>query len=304
MIQANSGTLLLPSGEHLPSSAGTAASEFQQPSWMRPYTEGTRNGYSQSVLAYASYYGVDGSADTDPELEERIAINRTPMIAYASRTGTKRNLEAMRQNGWRLLVSAKGVLRTEGFKYCLDNGAWSAFTSGQPFDDYAFQKAFELLGEAADFVVVPDIVCGSRRSLDFSLEWLERLKGSPAKLLLATQNGIKPDDVREYLSPSVGLFVGGDTEWKLKTVHSWGVLARRRNCHLHVGRVNSAKRIDLCARSGAHSVDGTSASMYSKVVPALTAAVDNSERQADFCSPNGQDFDLTAYDCDWPTDLQ
>ncbi len=304
MSQTISGTQLLPSGEPLLSSPGIVASDFQQPAWMRPYTDGTRNGYAQSLLAYAEYFSIDGSADTDPEIEERMAINRTPMIAYASRTGTKRNLDAMRQNGWRLLVSAKGVLRTEGFKYCLDNGAWSAFTSGQPFDDYAFQKAFELLGESADFVVVPDIVCGGRESLDFSLKWLERLKGSPAKLLLATQNGITPDDVREYLSPAVGLFVGGDTEWKLKTVHSWGILARRRNCHLHVGRVNSAKRIDLCARAGAHSVDGTSASMYSKVVPALSAAVDNTERQADFCNPNGQAFDLTPYDCAWPLDLQ
>lgn len=276
---------------------------FQQPAWMRPYIDGTRNGYSQSVKAYADYFSVDGSADFDPEIEERIAVNRTPMIAYASRTGTKRNLDAMRANGWRLLVSAKGVLRTEGFRYCLDNGAWSAFTSGQPFDEYAFQKAFEKLGEAADFVVVPDIVCGGRQSLDFSLRWLERLQNSPSKLLIAVQNGIKPDDVREYLSPAVGLFVGGDTPWKLATVHSWSILARRRACHLHVGRVNSAKRIDLCSRAGAHSVDGTSASMYALSIPRLSAAVNNSERQGDFCSPNGIDFDLAPFDCAWPPHL-
>ena len=29
-----------------------------------------------------------------------------PMIAYASRTGTRRNLAALRAAGWRLLVSA------------------------------------------------------------------------------------------------------------------------------------------------------------------------------------------------------
>jgi hypothetical protein len=282
---------------------GSDSIQFQQPAWMRPYVEGTRSGYSQSLLAYSEYFGVDGSADFDPEIEERVAVNRTPMIAYASRTGTKRNLDAMRANGWRLLVSAKGVLRTEGFKYCLDNGAWSAFTSGQPFDAYAFEKAFEKLGEAADFVVVPDIVCGGQKSLDFSLRWLERLRGSPAKLLLATQNGIKPDDVREYLSPAVGLFVGGDTTWKLATLHSWSILARRRRCHVHIGRVNSAKRIDLCARAGAHSVDGTSASMYALSIPRLSAAVDNTERQMDFCSPNGQDLDQTSYDCAWPTGL-
>jgi hypothetical protein len=39
------------------------------------------------------------------------------IIPYASRTGTRRNLDALRERGWRLLVSASGVLRTEGFRY-------------------------------------------------------------------------------------------------------------------------------------------------------------------------------------------
>src|SRR3546814_4879783 len=49
------------------------------------------------------------------------------VIAYASRTGTRRNLDALRDAGWRLMVSARGVLRTEGFPYELDNGAWTSF---------------------------------------------------------------------------------------------------------------------------------------------------------------------------------
>lgn len=98
------------------------------------------------------------------------------MIAYASRTGTRRNLDALRAAGWRLLVSAKGVLRTEGFaRYGLDNGAWTAFQRGEPFDDNAFLAAVEQLGESADFVVVPDIVRGGHDSLRFSFRWLERL---------------------------------------------------------------------------------------------------------------------------------
>lgn len=68
------------------------------------------------------------------------------MIPYASRTGTRRNLALLRAAGWRLFVSAKGVLRTEGFPYALDNGAWSAFTQGEDFDVEAFEKAFDLLG--------------------------------------------------------------------------------------------------------------------------------------------------------------
>lgn len=279
--------------------------DYQSPSWMQPYKNGSRIGHSQAMLAYSNYHCVDGSADTDGEVEERICIQRTPMVPYASRTGTKRNLEAMRANGWGLLVSAKGALRTEGFsKVMLDNGAWSAFTQGQPFDEYAFSKAFDLIGEKASMVVVPDIVAAGSASLDFSLSWLDRLDGYPGVRLLAVQDGMVPDDVRDLLNPAVGIFVGGSTDWKLRTCHSWGLLARRRNCHLHVGRVNSAKRMLLCsAAAGAHSVDGTSASMYAKTIAPLTAAVNYGEDQPDFFSPNGQDFDATPYDCAWPADL-
>ncbi|MDH1929026.1 MULTISPECIES: hypothetical protein [Pseudomonas] len=288
-----------------PSTTSAPLHELPTPSWLQPYRDGERIGRSQALKAYSAYYCVDGTADTDGAIEERIAPQRTPMVPYASRTGTKKNLDAMRANGWGLLVSAKGVLRTEGFQeVMLDNGAWSAYTQGEAFDENAFTKAYNLLGERAKMVVVPDIVAGGLKSLDFSLKWLDRLAGGPSTLLLAVQDGMVPDDVRDLLNPGVGIFVGGTSDWKLRTAHSWGILARRRCCHLHVGRVNSAKRMLLCsAAAGAHSVDGTSASMYSKTVAPLTAAVNYGEAQADFFSPNGQDFDATDYDCAWPADL-
>lgn len=102
-------------------------------------------------------------------------------MAYASRTGTRRNLAALRQAGWRLMVSAKGVLRSEGFPYCLDNGAWWSFANGQPFDEAAFLRAYGALARGADFVVLPDIVAGGLRSLEFSLNWRVRL-GAPVCL--------------------------------------------------------------------------------------------------------------------------
>ena len=187
----------------------------------------------------------------------------------------------------------------------LDNGAWSAFTQGLPFDERAFDKAFNLLGEKAEWFVLPDIVAGGMRSLDLSLSWMDKLGPNlPTVSLIAVQDGMKPDDVRHHLGPRCGIFLGGSTSWKLETLHSWGILARRRNCHLHVGRVNSAKRILLCAAAGgAHSIDGTSASMYQKTVAPLSAAVKHGETQQDFLSPNGQDFADTPFDCAWPPHL-
>jgi hypothetical protein len=247
------------------------------PKWLDAYTAGQKIGWSHSYMAYAAYYGVDGSADDDPECEERIAIHRLPMMGHASRTGTKRNLTALRDAGWRLLVSAKGELRTEGMRYALDNGAWSAFVQQQPFDEAAFSIALDRLGEAADWIVLPDIVAGGLASLDFSLKWKERLRGMPTRMLIAVQDGMQIDDVASLLSPAVGLFIGGTTEWKEATAQAWGSLARRRHCHLHVGRVNSARRIRICAAAGADSFDGSGVSRYAKALPRL----DRANRQAD-----------------------
>jgi hypothetical protein len=229
-------------------------------------------------LAYADYYALSGAADDlNDAAYERMPLHRPPLQAYASRTGTRRNLAAMRAAGWRLIVSPTGVLRSEGFKYALDNGAWTAFQQGRPFNDALFWRAVDQLGERADWIVLPDIVAGGRRSLDMSLAWLDRLRGLPTPLLIAVQNGMELDDVRPFLSPSVGIFIGGDTAWKETTALDWGQLARRRNCYLHVGRVNSARRIAICAAAGASSFDGSSVSRFADSLSPL----DKATRQPD-----------------------
>ncbi|WP_236078652.1 hypothetical protein [Paraburkholderia domus] len=228
-------------------------------------------------MAYADYYCVDGSADDQPAIDERLIMHRPPMVGYASRTGTRRNLEALADADWRLLVSAKGEHRPEGMRYAIDNGAWTAYQRGEPFDESAFLAVIEKLGEGADWIVLPDIVQGGLASLEYSLRWKERLRGMPSQLLIAVQDGMQLDDVARFLSPVVGIFIGGSTAWKEATAEAWGLLARRRNCHLHVGRVNSARRIRICAAAGADSFDGSGPSRYSNALPRL----DRATRQPD-----------------------
>ncbi|MDR8093104.1 hypothetical protein KPB05_37240 [Burkholderia gladioli] len=253
---------------------------FELPKWAERYASGKEVGWATCVSAYAEYYGVDGAADDDlsGSLTERLTMHRGAMVGYASRTGTQRNLAALRSAGWRLIVSAAGVLRTEGMQYALDNGAWTAFQQGRPFDEDSFMRAVDRVGEHADWIVLPDIVEGGLASLDYSLKWLERLRPIEKRLLIAVQDGMEVEDVRSFLSPTIGIFVGGSTEWKEQTAVTWGALARRRNCYLHVGRVNSVRRIRLCAAAGADSIDGTSASRFALTLPPLDAAT----RQDDF----------------------
>lgn len=193
-------------------------------------------------------------------------------MAYASRTGTRRNLDGLRAAGWRLMVSARGVLRSEGFRYALDNGAWTAFQRGESFDVDAFERALGLLGEGADFVVVPDIVAGGLDSLRFSEQWLPRLDGCRLRLV-PVQDGMAPEDVAGLLCRDVGLFVGGTTKWKELTARSWCELARSRGAYAHVGRVNTIRRVRLCQDAGADSIDGSSASRFAVTLPRLDAAL-------------------------------
>lgn len=207
------------------------------------------------------------------------------LIPYASRTGTKRNLAALRGAGWRLLVSATGVRRTEGFRYALDNGAWTAHQQQRPFDGAAFRKVVSLLGEDADWVVAPDVVAGGLDSLALTRCWLPWCLERCQRVLIAVQDGMTPPDVADLVSARVGIAIGGRpltdeeraagvTEWKEIQLarNVWGPLCRSRGAWLHALRVNSARRIALCANAGCHSFDGTSATQFAVTLPRLDAA--------------------------------
>jgi hypothetical protein len=196
------------------------------------------------------------------------AVRTGPAITgYASNTGTRRNLDALRTAGWRILLTPDNPTPRQGLKYGIDNGAWGAF------DAKAFETLVERSAGQADFVVVPDIVAGGMESLAFSKSWLPRLR-SIRRPLLPVQDGMDVASVSAVLHAwsGVGIFLGGSTEWKLKTMYGWGMVAASLNRHYHVGRVNTARRIRLAAEAGAHSFDGTSATRYANTLPLLESA--------------------------------
>lgn len=211
--------------------------------------------------------------------------NRPPVQLYATQSGTKRNLRAMRDAGFRLLTSPP-YLAEHGWKsppwaYCLDNGAWSSHRQGRAFDGDAFARAVDTVGLAADWLVLPDIVAGGLASLELSLSWSERLHGHPTPRMLVVQDGMGLDDVQRVLTDNsiTGLFVGGSTPWKRSTMRAWGGLAAETGRQLHVGRVNSARLIREVLAIGAEagipvSCDGTSVSIFAVTAPKLGRAAE------------------------------
>ena len=205
------------------------------------------------------------------------------MIAYASRTGTRKTLDLLRRANWRLLVSAKGVRRHEGFKYACDNGAWSSFLKGEPFDTQAYRTMLNWIPKQThppDWMAVPDIVEGGLESLKLSEKWMPEVLDKCELGLLVVQDGMRPEDVRSMVGKRVGIFLGGSTAYKLETLYRWGEFCSGR-CYYHVGRVNTAKRIKMCAEAGADSFDGTSVTRF----PSTIRLLDHSRRQMHLFSP-------------------
>jgi hypothetical protein len=203
---------------------------------------------------------------------------------YVSRTGSGITLEALWEHDWRLLVNAHGVHRCEGFRFSIDPGVVEEDTEVKgsvkqraDWDPGRYDAVMERYGHGADWIAAPDIVAGGLASLRRSEAWLPRI-ATFAMPLIVVQDGMEPADLWPLVGPHCGVFIGGSTRWKLTTLPRWGQLSRARGCYLHVGRVNSAKRIALCQEAGAHSFDGRCA-LYVKHIPALTRAADNPSGQ-------------------------
>jgi len=197
------------------------------------------------------------------------------MIAYASNTRAPKNLAALERAGWRLFISPaeRHLSKHFSMRFAVDNGAWHCYRNNLPFDHDGFSRLVEKYGPMADFVIIPDIVAGGEKSLEFSLAWLNRLRGLRL-LLLPVQDGMDPKDVGAILEQhlAMGIFLGGSTEYKLRNMYAWGMVAHAMRRYYHVGRVNSKRRVKLAKEAGADSFDGTSVSMYSVNIGKLDAA--------------------------------
>ena len=150
-----------------------------------------------------------------------------------------------------------------GGTFAIDNGAFSGFDA----------KSFcALLDREKDnkhrclFVAIPDVVGNARRTLEL---WKHRARFAqhwPAALV--AQDGMEDLDIP--WDDMSAVFIGGRDPWKdsqasldiVKTAKTLGL-------HVHVGRVNNAKRFRLFAEAGADTCDGSGIAMYDHMLDSL-----------------------------------
>jgi hypothetical protein len=155
--------------------------------------------------------------------------------------------------------TVRGELPPRRHPWFYDNGAFSDWRAGRPFDEAQFSADIEAVRRSGDtprWIVLPDIVAGGRDSLIESARWIPSLNGL-APLYLAVQDGMSAEDVRPFAGRVAGLFVGGTLEWKVRTGAEWVCLAHSLGLRCHIGRCGSENRIAWARRIGADSIDSS-----------------------------------------------
>ena len=152
----------------------------------------------------------------------------------------------------------------KGYKYAIDNGAFSCF------DPTSFVSLLERQKASVArclFVAVPDVVGSARRTLEAFDYWYPKLAGWP--IALVAQDGIEDLPIPWQLLAAI--FIGGSTKWKcsdaaIAVVKTGKLLGK----WVHVGRVNTPERFDRFAALGVDSIDGTGISRYTHMRANLT----------------------------------
>lgn len=141
-----------------------------------------------------------------------------------------------------------------GGGFALDNGC---FSSARPFDEGRwFRWLSSMPRDCCRFAVAPDVVADAAVTWRGSEPWLEAIRtlGFPAALVF--QNGIEDSTIAWNRFGAA--FIGGTTAFKCSpTAVQLMADARARDKAVHVGRVNSLRRLAFSADAGADSVDGT-----------------------------------------------
>ena len=165
-----------------------------------------------------------------------------------------------------------------GVPYGLDNGCFKSF------DEQSWNT---LIREAEEnhplFITAPDLVGSAQRTIELFHVFKRKLHGLPIALVL--QDGIESVTI-PWDEISGGVFVGGTDAFKtsrecLNTLKTAGMLKK----YIHIGRVNSARRIQDFVQAEkdygfkVDSIDGSGMSRFDERLEVVLSAIRNEDPQ-------------------------
>jgi hypothetical protein len=144
--------------------------------------------------------------------------------------------------------------------WAADNGCFAELHRPGAFKPDRWLAWLETAGaDQCLFATLPDVVGDAVKTWERSAPYAETVRNLGFPVAIVLQDGLEhePGIWSELLGIADAVFVGGSTEWKLghaarRLCHQ----ARHAGKHVHVGRVNSRKRL-LYVADFADSADGT-----------------------------------------------
>ena len=213
-------------------------------------------GVAQSTI----YHALSGEKKAGPRLLGALLGRRRIAGVIVLVSGATRTFERFRGNPnfGRLKTPRNGnsvaAIAACGHPWACDNDCFTGFREA---------RFARMLGQvsAADranlmWAAAPDVVGDCRATLALFGEWRPRMAAMGLPVALVGQDGAEDADLP--WGEMAALFLGGSTAWKLSAAaESLAAEARARGKLVHMGRVNSARRLRHAWEIGCHSVDGT-----------------------------------------------
>lgn len=142
-----------------------------------------------------------------------------------------------------------------GQLWAADTGLFGSY--GRHYTDKTYLTWLAKHGpEGCLFATAPDVLGDAAATLALSAPMFARIRALGFPVALVAQDGLEslPIPWNDFDA----LFIGGTTEWKLgEGARQLGAEAKRRGKWLHMGRVNSLRRMKYAESIGCDSADGT-----------------------------------------------
>ncbi len=157
-----------------------------------------------------------------------------------------------------ITTPAQGNRIPAGSLYACDNGKYgNGWPGTRAWHSWLTATIHRYGSDRCLFAVAPDTPFDAAATLAESTPWLPAIRNLGVPAAYAAQDGCEQPGLLPWTDIDV-VFLAGSTPWKTgPTAYSIAQQAKARGMGVHMGRVNSLKRLRIAETFGCDSADGT-----------------------------------------------
>lgn len=180
-----------------------------------------------------------------------------------------------------MTTPAQGNRIPDGALYACDNGRFGkGWPGASAWWAWLTHTVVRYGADRCLWAVAPDVPMDATATLAESTPWLPSIRELGVPSAFAAQDGAEAPGMVPWDDIDV-LFLAGSTEWKTGPAAArLATEARARGLSVHMGRVNSARRLRLASWFGCDTADGTYLAFGpDRNLPRLLGWIDDIEQQ-------------------------